>query len=490
VPSPTRRFLAPVLQFLRTEAAGGVALVAAVAVALAWANGPWAHGYDAFWDFHVSVGTPGLTLTESLRGWVDDGLMVVFFFVVGLEIKRELVHGELRDPRTAAVPALAALGGMVVPALVFTAWTAGRAGGHGWGIPMATDIALVVGVLAILGTRAPPKLRVFLLTLAVVDDIGAIVVIAIFYAGDVSWAWLGAAVAGVLAMLLMRPFVRVPLAYVPLGVAIWLATLNSGVQPTIAGVVLGLLAPAGEVGGREVLEDLEARLHPWTSFFVIPVFALANAGIALDAHAVRASFTHAVGLGVFTGLVLGKPVGVIGATFLATACGLRLPEGVRRAHIVGAGLLAGIGFTVSLFVAELAFPGSALLGHAEVAILAASCTAAIVGIAALLLVRSAPVRVVALVDDLMDRSRLGSAVPEVTFARKVAECRGADVVVVDLARHGDDVTAVRDTAPGARVVGFFSHVDRETAERAIGDGADVVLARSRFFHDPAEAIEP
>jgi NhaA family Na+:H+ antiporter len=489
VPSPTRRFLAPVLQFLRTEAAGGVALVAAVAVALAWANGPWAHGYEALWGFHVSVGTPGLALDESLRGWVNDGLMVVFFFVVGVEFKRELVHGELRDPRTAAVPVLAALGGMVVPALVFTAWTAGRTGGHGWGIPMATDIALVVGVLAILGTRAPPKLRVFLLTLAVVDDIGAIVVIAVFYAGALSWSWLGGAVAGVAVVVLMRPFVRAPVAYVPIAIAVWVATLNSGVHATIAGVALGLLTPAGEIGGREVLEELEARLHPWTSFFVIPVFALANAGIALDAHAVGASLTHAVGLGVFTGLVVGKPVGVIGATFLATACGLRLPEGVRRAHVVGAGLLAGIGFTVSLFVADLAFPGSALLGHAKIAIFAASCTAAIVGIGALVLVRSPSVRVVALVDDLMDRSRLGSALPDVTYARTAAECAGADVVVVDLDRHGGDVTAVRDVVPGARVVGFFSHVDRDTAERAIGDGADVVLARSRFFHDPAQAIE-
>lgn len=490
MPSPTRRFLAPVLQFLRTEAAGGVALVAAVAVALAWANGPWSHGYDALWGFHVSVGTPGLALTDSLRGWVDEGLMALFFFVVGLEIKRELVHGELRDPRTAAVPALAALGGMVVPALIFTAWTAGRAGGHGWGIPMATDIALVVGVLAILGTRAPAKLRVFLLTLAVVDDIGAIVVIAVFYASHVRWTWLGGAVVGVAVMVLMRPVVRTPIAYVPIAVAVWVATFNSGVHATIAGVALGLLTPTGEVGGREVLEDLETRLHPWTSFVVIPVFALANAGIALDAHAVGTSLTHAVGLGVFTGLVVGKPVGVISATFLATACGLRLPEGMRRAHVVGAGLLAGIGFTVSLFVAELAFPGTALLDHARIAILAASCTAAVVGIGALLLVRSVPVRVVALVDDLMDRSRLGGALPGVVYARGPGECAGADVVVVDLARHGGDVTAVREAAPGARVVGFYSHVDRDTAERAIDDGADVVLARSRFFHDPAEAVAP
>ncbi len=488
--TPTRRLLTPVLEFLRTEAAGGVALVVAVVVALAWANGPWSHSYDALWHFEVSLGTPRSSIDQTLQHWVNDGLMVVFFFVVGLEIKRELVHGELRDPRTAAVPAIAALGGMVVPALIFAAWTAGGSGGHGWGVPMATDIALVVGVLAILGRHAPANLRVFLLTLAIVDDVGAIVVIAVFYASAISWTWLAGAVAGLCVIALMRTRVRAPIAYVPFAIGVWVAMVNSGVHATIAGVALGLLTPAGEDHEHDVLERLETRLHPWTSFLVVPLFALANAGIALDAHAVRASLTHGVGLGVLTGLVLGKPIGIVGATFLAVGCGLRLPRGVGRAHVVGAGGLAGIGFTVSLFVAELAFEGSALLADAKIAIFAASCVAAVAGSAVLLLVRSPPMRVAALVGDLMDRSRLEEAVPGASFVRTPDGCAGADVVVVDLARHADSLTAVREIVPAARIVGFVPHVDEDTARRAVDDGADLVLPRSRFFHDPARAIEP
>jgi hypothetical protein len=259
------------------------------------------------------------------------------------------------------------------------------------------------------------------------------------------------------------------------------------VHATIAGVALGLLTPAGSVHGRPLIEQLERRLHPWTSFVVVPVFALANAGVDLAGDAIAGAFRSRVGIGAFVGLVIGKPVGVIGATMLALACGLRLPEGVRRTHIVGAGVLAGLGFTVSLFVAGLAFPGGMSLQHAEIAVFAASLLAGGVGGVMLVRVRSGPVTTVALVDDLMDRSRISQAMPEVTFVRSATDCADADVVLVDLARHVGSVAAVRAVAPGARIVCFGPHVDETAATTARDAGADQVLARSRFFHDPAAA---
>jgi NhaA family Na+:H+ antiporter len=293
-----RRVVDPVKDFLQTEAAGGLFLLAATVVALGWANSPFAAGYEGLWSTELTIGAGPLAVTEDLKHWVNDGLMALFFFVFGLEIKRELVVGELREPRRANLPVLAALGGVVVPAGIFLLLNAGGEGGRGWGIPMATDIAFAVGVLAVLGSRVPTGAKVFLLTLAIVDDILAITVIAVFYTGQLAVAWLAVAAAGMVLVLLLRQLgVRAISAYVPLGVLVWLATLESGVHATIAGVALGLATPARPAGGRPVLEQLEHRLHPLSSYVVIPLFALANAGVSLGGDALGRAARSPVALG-------------------------------------------------------------------------------------------------------------------------------------------------------------------------------------------------
>jgi NhaA family Na+:H+ antiporter len=366
-------------EFLATEVAGGVVLLAATVVALAWVNSPWGHGYDALWETRLGV--------EDLRHWVNDGLMAVFFFVVGLEIKRELVTGELRTWRQAATPAIAAVGGMVVPALAYLAINAGAPGGRGWGIPMATDIAFVLGVAALLGSRAPSGLRLFLLTLAIVDDLGAIVVIAVFYSSDVRPVALLAAVAVLATMVGLRVlrFRWLP-AYAVLGVAVWFAVFESGVHATIAGVVLALLAPARPEGdGPSVGERLEEALHPWTSLLIVPLFALANAGVVLRGSAFSAEGAGLVAAGVAAGLVAGKLVGVTAGAALAVRLRVGdLPDGVTWRHVAGGAALAGIGFTVSLFITDLAFADDALRSAAKVGILGASLTASLLGAAVLL----------------------------------------------------------------------------------------------------------
>jgi NhaA family Na+:H+ antiporter len=374
-----------VLEFLRTEAGGGVVLLAATVVALVWANSPWQDAYEGLWHHELVVGSGGWAVRESLGHWVNDALMAVFFFVVGLEIKRELVRGELQDRRAATLPVMAAVGGMALPALLF--WAVVRSGDAvaGWGIPMATDIAFAVGVLAILGDRVPRGLKVFVLTLAIVDDIGAILVIAVFYASgfDVGWL-LGAVVMLVLVVAARRLGVPWALAYIPLGVGAWYCTYRSGIHPTIAGVALGLLTPAGPFGGREVLEDLERRLHPWSSYIVIPVFALANAGVALGGEAIADAAGSRLTWGIILGLVVGKTAGIAGAAVISARSGLgRFPEGVGARHVVGAGAVGGIGFTVSLFITGLAFESGALQAQAKMGILAGSLVAALVGAAIL-----------------------------------------------------------------------------------------------------------
>lgn len=383
---PFRRRVAPLAEFLRTEAGGGALLLVATAVALIWANSPWQDRYVDLWHTEVIVGTGSWAVREDLQHWVNDAVMAVFFFLVGLEIKREIAVGELRDRRAAALPAVAAAGGMVVPALVFLAVVGGGDAARGWGIPMATDIAFAVGVLAVLGRRAPIGLKVFLLTLAIVDDIGAIAVIAIFYSGGIEVGWLTGAAAVLAAVVGARHLgLSRPLAYLPLGTAAWYCTYRAGIHPTIAAVALGLLTPAQPIRDRPVLTDLEHRLHPWSSYLVVPVFALANAGVSLGANtlgeAVRSRLTWAVAVG----LVVGKVLGISGAAWLAVRSRIgRFPEGVGFGHVLGAGGLGGIGFTVSLFVTGLAFNSEALQTQAKIGILAGSLTAAILGAALLL----------------------------------------------------------------------------------------------------------
>jgi NhaA family Na+:H+ antiporter len=312
---------------------------------------------------------------------VNDALMALFFFVVGLEIKRELVTGELRDPRTATLPAVAALGGMLGPALIYAVLNPTGDAARGWGIPMATDIAFVVGIMALLGTRAPTSLKLFLLALAIADDIGAIAVIAIFYTADVAFLWLGVAAAGIAGTLVLRSFaIASPLAYVPFGLVVWVATLQSGVHSTVAGVALGLLTPALPFRGRSVLLELEHRLHPWTSHLVVPVFALANAGVRLSAASIEEALRSNVALGVALGLVAGKVIGIALAARIAVALGLgRLPSGVAWRHVVGGAALAGIGFTVALFITGLAFTDPENTEAAKIGVLFGSLIAATVG---------------------------------------------------------------------------------------------------------------
>ena len=413
-----RRIGRPMLRFLRIEAASGALMLAAAVVALVWANSPWRDSYLNLLHSHIRLELGGvLVLDEPLEAWINDALMVVFFFVVGLEIKRELVVGELRRPRAAALPAIAALGGMVVPALIYVAFNAGGEGAAGWGIPMATDIAFAVGVLSLLGRRVSNSLKIFLLTLAIVDDIGAIAVIAVFYTDDLSLDWLLVAVLIVVLVALMRlaRIWYVP-AYLMVGVVLWLAVFESGVHATIAGVVLGIITPARPLVSESTFDDrvsgwfegdsvsppvvrrasFEVRervsvadrladlLHPWTSFVIVPVFALANAGVELSSDSLEAALRSPVTLGIVLGLVLGKLVGVGSFTWLAVRLGwCELPRGATWSKILGIGGVAGIGFTVSLFITNLAFSSPAIIDQAKIGILVASAIAALVGAAIL-----------------------------------------------------------------------------------------------------------
>jgi NhaA family Na+:H+ antiporter len=373
------------LEFLKTEGGGGVVLLVAGVVALVWANSPWQDAYHDLWHHEIGIGPAGWALQDSLQHWINDALMALFFFVVGLEIKRELVCGELQEPRTAALPVIAAIGGMVVPVVLFWALAGSGEAARGWAIPMATDIAFAVGVLALLGRHAPRGLKVFVLTLAIVDDIGAILVIALFYAEQFEVGWLLGGVASLaLVVVARRSGVNRPVAYIPMAVVAWYCTYRSGIHPTIAAVALGLLTPAGPVGGRPVLEDLEHRLHPWSSYFVIPVFALANAGVALNGDAIGEAAGSRLTWAVIAGLVAGKLTGIAGATFIGARTRLgQLPGGVGNVHIIGAGAVGGIGFTVSLFITGLAFSTEALQAQAKIGILVGSLLAALLGAAIL-----------------------------------------------------------------------------------------------------------
>lgn len=433
-PSLAPRLLLPVQEFIRTEAGSGAVLLAATAVALIWANSPWNDSYFEFWDTIITIDLGIFDVSEDLQHWVNDALMVVFFFVVGLEIKREALHGELAGARRAALPIAAAAGGMIVPALIYTAFNAGGDGGRGWGIPMATDIAFALGVLALLGPRIPSMVRIFLLALAIVDDIGAIMVIAIFYSGSLDWGALAFAAGVVIFIVVMlRLRVRNGLMYGITGLVLWAAIFESGVHATIAGVILGLLAPsrpegdsdfaqlteellaeyrsaiaAGDIERVEAvlgemeeetaerstpLERLERLLHPWSSYLVVPVFALANAGIDLSGDMLGDALTSPVTLGVLMGLLAGKLIGVFGASFLAVRLRLaELPPGVTWMHVAGIGLLAGIGFTVALFVTGLAFEERQFIDDGKVGILVASILAGVAGFLFLRLITE-PVRV-------------------------------------------------------------------------------------------------
>ncbi|MFC4334917.1 Na+/H+ antiporter NhaA [Salininema proteolyticum] len=414
--TPLARYIGlPARKFLRIESAGGIVLLAATAIALFWANSGWADGYEAFWNARLSIGAGSFTVDESLKDWVNDGLMAIFFFVVGMEIKSEVVSGELRDPRKAVTPIAAALGGMAVPALVYTAINAGTPTAHGWGVPMATDIAFALGVIGFFAKKIPAPARVFLLTLAIVDDLGAITVIAVFYTEKISLPWLIAAIAIVALLAVMRAIrVWATTVYIVLGLALWLCMLESGVHATIAGVVMGLFISAKPLLDDGVAKDyakkiaakgaspertrrliilaresvppsdrIQAKLHPFSSFVVLPLFAVANAGIPLSADIVGEAFTSTATLGILLGLVVGKTVGVFGTTWLTVKLGLgSRPDGTSWPIMAGLSVVAGIGFTVALFITELAFRGGdseLYADEAKIGVLAGSVVAAALG---------------------------------------------------------------------------------------------------------------
>ena len=419
------RLTLPLRRLLHKAPAGGLVLLACAAIAMVWANSPLAHSYHVLWDTPVSLGVGGWRATLSLHAVINDGLMAVFFFLVGLEIKREVLVGELASLRQATLPVAAALGGMVVPALLFLAFNAGGPATRGWGIPMATDIAFALGVLALLGDRFPPALRVFLSALAIADDLGAVLVIALFYTASVSWSALACAAGLLLLSLAANAIgVRAAWAYALIGLALWVAVLLSGVHATVAGVLLAMTIPSRTVineeallrGARAALKDFDDACHPNTvmlsnsahqaalrrlevlsekalpplarlehglhgivTFGIMPLFALANAGV--DLRGAGTSLASTVAMGVLAGLVLGKPVGITLASWLAVRGGLAsLPAGVSWRTLAGAAMLGGIGFTMSLFIAGLAFGDSAAqLTSAKLGTLIASVIAGVAG---------------------------------------------------------------------------------------------------------------
>jgi NhaA family Na+:H+ antiporter len=378
-----RATLKGALAFLQHEAAGGVILLIAAAMALIVSNSPLDWLYDSLLDTPVSVRVGALALDKPLLLWINDGLMAVFFLLVGLEIKRELMRGELSTVRQAALPAIAAAGGMAVPALIYVATNLGNpAALKGWAIPSATDIAFAVGVLTLLGPRVPASLKVFLLALAILDDLGAILIIAAFYTADLHWLSLLLAAAGgaVLLALNLRGVTRLA-PYVLAGVFIWVCVLKSGVHATLAGVVVAIAIPLGGKGDEEpsLLEDLEERLHPWVAFGILPLFAFANAGVSL-AGLTPGKLLEPVPLGIALGLFLGKPIGIVGTTALAVLARLAArPEGASWAQLAGVGMLGGIGFTMSLFIGMLAFEDAAHAAQLRLGVLAGSLLSAIAG---------------------------------------------------------------------------------------------------------------
>ena len=415
------RFTRPFARFLRIEAAGGAVLLVCAVVALVLSNSPWSHSFLHAWELQASLQIGPLEFGRSIRDWINDGAMTLFFFLVALELKRELVLGELKNPRMAALSIAAAFGGMLVPAAVYLMLQFGHPGASGWGTVMATDTAFVLGCLALLGSRIPHSLRVFMLSMAVIDDLGAVVVVAIGYGSQVNWVALG---FGVLGVVVVRSMALLGVRSIPLyfltGAAVWIAVDASGIHATITGVILGLLTPArrwvsdkrlyailgrviahpadddigsgdtkdrktlqlAEVAARETLspvERLEMALHPWVGFVIMPLFALANAGVALS----LADIQEPVTVAVFAGFALGKPVGVFSFSWIAVRLGIATrPEDLEWGLVAGGAILAGIGFTMALFIAHLAF-SEGLIGSVKLGIFLASIVSAITGLTVL-----------------------------------------------------------------------------------------------------------
>ena len=420
----SRAFILPVQHYLHTESIGGIVLLVATIAALAWKNSPWDDSYHHILETHLTLDVALFVVDLTVEEWINDGLMALFFFVIGLEIKREVMFGQLSTLRSAALPVVAAIGGMVVPALIYLFVNLDGDGMRGWGIPMATDIAFALGVLALLGRRIPMELRVFMLGLAVVDDLGAIAVIAIAYTESIDFGQLGMAVSLVVAMIVANRFgLRQPAVTAALAFLIWVAVLKSGVHATVAGVLIACLTPAKPMFSREEfseeldallaeyqtalaagegqreraeailgeieeiskateapLERLERLIHPWSSYVILPLFALANAHIDFSMEDLRQAASSNVTIGVAAGLVVGKVVGITLFPWVASQLRIiELPKSISWLRVAGVGLLGGIGFTVAIFVTGLAFDDQAMIANAKMGILAASLIAGIGG---------------------------------------------------------------------------------------------------------------
>ena len=418
----------PTQRFFRKEASSSLLLLAATIIALIWANSHFGETYHKFWHTEISVIFGNYNVSKTLVHWINDGFMALFFFTVGLEIKREILVGELASPKKALLPAIAAIGGMVVPGLIYLAFNFGSGYTSGWGIPMATDIAFALGALALFGRKLPIGLRVFLAAFAIADDLGAVFIIALFYTKEIIWQYIVICILLVLLLAIANfLWVRWALLYAILGIAIWFFILGSGVHPTVAGIVVSLFIPARgrydtdrflqnvnklmekfqcedqscgysillnqehlhavhalELACHDVetpLQRLLHALHPWVAFLILPVFALSNSGLTFNEINLSEAASHSVSLGIVFGLVLGKPIGIGLFSYLAVKFkAASLPEGVRWAHILGAAMLGGIGFTMSLFISDLSFTSPHLLDYAKMAILTGSVLSAIVGI--------------------------------------------------------------------------------------------------------------
>jgi Na+/H+ antiporter NhaA len=459
--------LSALRDFLHTEAGSALVLLGATILALAWANSPWRDAYHALWDTRLSITLGAFDLSMDLGHWVNDGLMALFFLLIGLEIRREFDLGELRDRRRVAVPVIAAVGGMVVPVVFFLALNAGTDAARGWAMVMATDTAFAVGVLAIAGRHGPMRLRVFLLTLVIIDDVAAVAVIAVAYSSDLSLPWLVGAVLLIGGMLLARRAgIERPAVYALVALAAWFATLQAGVHPTVAGVAVGLVTSAypprraelaratglarafrqqpspalASAAARRITlslspnERLQHILHPWSSFVVVPLFALANAGIDLSGDTLGRALASPLTIGVVLGLVLGKPLGIVGASWLATRRILGgLPLSVGWPSLIAASFVAGIGFTMSLLIGELSYTGD-LLEEAKLGILAASLIAAVISVLMFRVLGMLP-------REWMRRAERRAAPPMSDIAASVDprrdHVRGPDDAPVTLVEYGD-----------------------------------------------------
>lgn len=370
--------IAPVYRFIELEYAGGIFLFASVIAALIWANSPFGSSYHHFWEIKLPVGFGSYVLDKPLHIWINDGLMAIFFFVIGLELKREFISCGLSTPQKAALPMVAALGGMILPALIYFFINSGTGSAHGWGIPMATDIAFALALISMSGKHIPPSVKVFLSALAVADDLGAILVIAFFYGTGLHLIPLG--IAAVLLLILAggnKLGIRHPAFYLLIGLGVWLGFLLSGIHATIAGVLVAFTVPSS------ILPKIENTLHPWVAFLIMPLFALANAGMDIGA-AFFSSLINPVSLGVITGLIAGKFIGVLLFTWLMIRFGwAQLPEQAGWKHITGVAFLAGVGFTMSLFISNLAFENILFIEQAKYGILTASIVSGILGVAVL-----------------------------------------------------------------------------------------------------------